>query len=63
MRIVVFRSEIPVGKDPQKRIHGIGMEAFEKEPLLADGPLMELENVILTPHIAFRSEESPGECT
>ncbi len=28
-----------------------------------DSPLLEMHNVLLTPHIAFLSEESLDECT
>lgn len=47
----------------KKEIHGAGLDVFEKEPLPTDHPLTELENVVLTPHIAFLSEESLDECT
>lgn len=47
----------------RKEIRGAGLDVFEKEPLPADHPLTELENVVLTPHIAFLSEESLEECT
>lgn len=47
----------------KKEIRGAGLDVFEKEPLPADHPLTELENVVLTPHIAFLSEESLEECT
>lgn len=47
----------------RKEIRGAGLDVFEKEPLQADHPLTGLENVVLTPHIAFLSEESLEECT
>ncbi len=39
------------------------IDVFEKEPLPLNSPLLELENVVLTPHIAFLSEKSIEECT
>ena len=35
-----------------KRIAGAGLDVFEGEPLRADSPLRELENVYLSPHCA-----------
>ncbi|MEN6517937.1 MAG: 2-hydroxyacid dehydrogenase [Methanospirillum sp.] len=45
------------------RIAGAGLDVFEEEPLPADSPLRSLDNVLLTPHIAFLTEESMDECT
>jgi D-3-phosphoglycerate dehydrogenase len=47
----------------EKKIAGAGLDVFEKEPLSMDSPLLEMHNVVLTPHIAFLSEESLDECT
>ena len=40
-----------------KVIRGAGMDVFEEEPALASG-LAELDNVVITPHIASASEET-----
>lgn len=41
-----------------KTIRGAGLDVFETEPLPKDHPLMALDNVILTPHAGYYSEES-----
>ncbi|MDR1380526.1 MAG: C-terminal binding protein [Tannerella sp.] len=42
-------------------IRGAGLDVFETEPLPADHPLTTLDNVILTPHAGYYSEESLHE--
>jgi len=37
-------------------IRGVGLDVYEEEPLSSDSPLRELDNVILTPHIASVTE-------
>jgi D-3-phosphoglycerate dehydrogenase len=52
-----------IGALRDKKIAGAGLDVFEKEPLPMDSPLLKMDNVVLTPHIAFLSEESLDECT
>jgi len=44
----------------EKRIGAAGLDVFEDEPLPVSSPLLKLENVILTPHIAGYSDVFPG---
>ncbi|TPW74010.1 C-terminal binding protein [Schumannella soli] len=42
-------------------LFGAGIDAFGNEPLEADSPLRDLDNIILSPHAAHWSEESWNE--
>lgn len=43
------------------RIAGAGLDVFEQEPLDLESPLLNMDNVLLTPHTAGLSDESQGE--
>lgn len=45
----------------QERIAGAGLDVFESEPLPDDSPLRRLENVTLSDHAGWYSEESVAE--
>jgi phosphoglycerate dehydrogenase-like enzyme len=36
----------------ENKIAGAGLDVFQKEPLPADSPLWDMENVLITPHTA-----------
>ncbi len=40
------------------RIAGAALDVFETEPLPADHPLWEMENVLITPHVAWMGPDS-----
>jgi len=41
-----------------EKIAGAGIDVLEKEPIEKENPLLNLHNIIITPHIAWYSEES-----
>ncbi|MCC2307466.1 C-terminal binding protein [Cellulomonas chengniuliangii] len=43
------------------RIRGAGIDVHETEPIPADDPLTAFDNVVLTPHLAWYTEESYDE--
>ena len=43
----------------QKRIAGAALDVLEREPIQLDNPLLELDNLILTPHAAGVSTDIP----
>jgi D-3-phosphoglycerate dehydrogenase len=42
-------------------ISGVGLDVLEKEPPDSQNPLLKMDNVILSPHIGYYSEESISE--
>ena len=41
----------------QRKIAGAGLDTFDIEPLPLDHPLRKLDNVVLTPHLGYVSQE------
>ena len=46
-----------------RRIAGAGLDVTDPEPPGRDDPLLEMDNVILTPHVGWYSEESREHVT
>lgn len=42
----------------EEKIKGAALDVFAKEPLPANSPLLELDNIILTPHLGGSTEEA-----
>ena len=45
----------------KKKIAGAAIDVFEKEPIIPGNPLLELDNVIVTPHAAWHTQESMSD--
>lgn len=42
----------------ENKIAGAGIDVFTQEPVDPKNPLLKLDNVVLTPHIAYKTEEA-----
>lgn len=42
-----------------RKIAGVALDVFEKEPISLDNPLLKLDNVLVTPHVAGVSTDVP----
>ena len=42
----------------QKKIAGAGIDVFSVEPLPVDHPFRKLDNLVLTPHLGYVTEDS-----
>jgi len=45
----------------EKKIAGAGLDVLEQEPIEKDNPFLSLDNVIITPHMGWYSEEAVDE--
>ncbi|WP_424768534.1 C-terminal binding protein [Paenibacillus sp. sgz302251] len=45
----------------ERRVAGAALDVMEKEPIAPNHPFMMMDNVILTPHVAWYSEEAAAE--
>jgi D-3-phosphoglycerate dehydrogenase len=45
------------------RLHGAGLDVFSSEPVAADNPWRDIDNVIVTPHMAGQSREAAARAS
>jgi phosphoglycerate dehydrogenase-like enzyme len=51
----IVREDALIDALKRRTIAGAALDVFEREPLAADSPLYDMENVIMTPHVAGAS--------
>ena len=42
----------------QKEIAGAGIDVYAQEPINPDNKLLQFDNIVLTPHVAFKTKEA-----
>ncbi|WP_409227773.1 2-hydroxyacid dehydrogenase [Gudongella sp. SC589] len=47
-----------IGALKEKKIAGAGLDVYEKEPMDEDNPLLQMDNVVLSPHIAAGTQRT-----
>lgn len=57
-RGAIIKKDALIDSLNNKKIFGAGMDVFEEEPLSLDYPLLNMNNVILTPHLAWYTKEA-----
>ena len=40
------------------KLRGAGLDVYDREPLPDDSPLRRLDNIVLTPHLGYASQEA-----
>jgi phosphoglycerate dehydrogenase-like enzyme len=43
------------------RIGAAGIDVFDDEPIARDHPFLEMDNVVMTPHVAYNTPEALAE--
>jgi D-3-phosphoglycerate dehydrogenase len=56
----VVQTEALVTALREGRVAGAGLDVLDPEPLPADHPLWSFKNVVITPHIATKSDAMPA---
>lgn len=57
-RGAVIDTDALVKNIKDKRVFAAGLDVFEREPILLNHPLLRFDNVILTPHMGFKTSSS-----
>lgn len=57
-RFLIFDRESLLNNLQSGKIRGIGLDVLDNEPIKIDDLLLKIPNVVLTPHLAFKTEEA-----
>lgn len=54
----IVNEQALIGALQNKQIAGAGLDVFDEEPINRNNELLKLKNVVLTPHVAYKTKEA-----
>ena len=57
-RVLIVDEAALIAALRERKIAGAGLDVFDVEPLPLDHPLRKMDNVVITPHLGYVSEQN-----